>query len=326
MFKVGVLIMAAAFAGPTATAQQLQWREMAELPRPVAGYMGGVVKGKLLILGGSYWENKQKHWADLVQAFDPATNSWSNLAPLPEPRSDAASTTLGDDLYCFGGGVQKDVRSDAIVFHNGKWSKVEGGDLPEPRLYAVAVTSRGWIYVLGGIRTAGDYKSVSNALWRWKPRHKWERLAPLPGPERLSHAMAVLGDDIYVFGGATTGPQDVENLKDAYKYNTKTGKWTKLPDLSVANRAWWAVGVGKRALVIAGYTNDFAKEVYWYDEKQGLQPAGRLPHGLADTKFFRIGNQIIGAGGESGPGIRGKWTLVAELPHANESQPKKGSE
>jgi N-acetylneuraminic acid mutarotase len=315
MFKVGVLMMAAAALTGSVAAQELNWREMAELPRPVAGYMAGIVRGKLLIVGGSYWENKQKHWADLVQAFDPGTNSWSNLTPLPALRSDAASVTIANDLYCFGGGSGKEVRADVLLFHNGAWSKVAEADLPEPRLYAVAITSGGWVYVLGGISKAGDYKVMSPAFWRWRPgAKKWETLEPLPGPGRISHAMAELDGAIYVFGGATTGPQDVENLQDAYEYDTRTGKWTRLPDLSVANRAWWSVGVGNRALVLAGYTNDFAKEVYWYEPGQGLQPAGALPHGLADTKFFRIGNVIVGAGGEAGPGIRGKWTLAAELP------------
>jgi N-acetylneuraminic acid mutarotase len=329
MLKLGLLFIAAALVGGSAAAQELNWREMAELPRPVAGYMAGVVRGKLLIVGGSYWENKQKHWADLVQAFDRGSNTWSNLAPLPAPRSDAASTTLGDDLYCFGGGSEKEARADALVLHNGKWSKVDGADLPEPRLYAVAITSGGWIYVLGGISKAGDYKAMSNAFWRWRPgAKKWETLEPLPGPGRISHAMAEIEGNIYVFGGATTGPQDVENLKDAYKYDPKIGKWIKLPDLSVANRAWWAVGVGKRALLLAGYTNDFAKDVYWYDAAHGLQPAGSLPHGLADTKFFRIGNLVVGAGGEAGPGIRGKWTLAAEIPNSSskKNQSKRGSQ
>ena len=36
-------------------------------------------------------------------------------------------------------------------------------------------------------------------------------------------------------------------------------------------------------------------------------------HGLADAKFYQIGNVIVGAGGEAGAGVRGRWTLEAEL-------------
>lgn len=325
MLKMGLVMMAATMLGNTADAQQLVWKEMAELPRPVAGYMAGVHQGKLLVIGGSYWENKQKHWTDLVQVFDSRANKWTNGTPLPAPRSDAASATLGEDVYCFGGGSGTEVRSDALVLHNGNWTEVRGGDLPEPRLYAVALSSGGYIYVLGGMSRSGEYTGVTNTFWRWRPGAKsWEVLPPLPGPGRISHTMADIGGAIYVFGGATTGGADVVNLRDAYKYEPASKKWTRLPDLSVANRSWWAVGLGHRALVLAGYTDTYASEVYLYDPEHNLQPETPLPHGVADAKFSRIGNVVVGTGGESGPGVRGKWTFQAEIPKAWLQQQSKG--
>lgn len=318
MLKLAIMLGAVAFLAVAAAAQELKWREMAELPRPVAGYMSGVVHGKYLIAGGSYWENKQKQWSTLVEAYDLSKNTWTNLAALPAARSDAASVTLGADFYCLGGGSGKEVLAEAIVLHNGQWNRVKDADLPEPRLYSVAVSSGGWIYVLGGISKAGDYTTMGKEFWRWRPgMKKWEVLEPLPGPGRISHAMVVLDGNIYVLGGATTQGHDVQNLKDAYRYDTHTGKWARLPDLSVANRAWWAVEVGRRALIVGGYTDQYVDSVYWFDPAQGLTPAGSLPHTLADAKFFRIGNIVIGSGGEAGPGIRGKWTLTTEVSSGN---------
>ena len=315
MLKFGLVIMAATTLGTTAHAQQLAWKEMAELPRPVAGYMAGVQKGKLLVIGGSYWENKQKHWTSLVQIFDPLSGQWEKGSPLPAPRSDAASVTLGEDIYCFGGGSGTEVRRDALVLHEGKWRALPEAELPEPRLYAVAISSGSSIYVLGGMAKAGDYAGVTNTFWRWHRKAKtWEVLPPLPGPGRISHAMAEIAGEIYVFGGATAGGADVVNLRDAYKFDPSAKKWTRLPDLTVANRSWWAVGLGQGALVLAGYTDTYASEVYLYHPEHNLQPAGPLPHGVADAKFFRIGNIVVGSGGESGPGVRGKWTFQAEIP------------
>jgi N-acetylneuraminic acid mutarotase len=314
MLKLGFLLITVGALGIWSAAQELKWHEMAQLPRPVAGYMAAASHGKLLIIGGSYWENKEKHWSDLVQVFDPRTNTWTTDGTLPEARSDAAAAALNDDIYCFGGGRGNDVRTDALVLHNGKWSSLPSGALPEPRLYSTATTLDGYIYLLGGMSTAGNYKSISNAFWRWKPTAKrWEVLAALPGPGRISHAMAVINRDIYVFGGATTGPQDVENLKDVYRYEVSSNHWTRLPDLPIANRAWWSVGLGTRALLVGGYTNDFAREVYVYESQQ-LSSRGTLPHAVADAKFFRIGNAVVGAGGEAGPGIRSQWTFLSQLP------------
>jgi hypothetical protein len=66
--------------------------------------------------------------------------------------------------------------------------------------------------------------------------------------------------------------------------------------------------------LLAGYTDNFVREVVVFDPKTGVHPTTPLPQGLADTKFFRIGHVVVGAGGESGPGIRGKWTLQVEIP------------
>jgi SSS family solute:Na+ symporter len=271
----------------------------------------------LLIVGGTYWENKQKHWSDLVQVFDPATNTWTNQTPLPAPRSDGASAVLHNDLYVFGGGSNGNVGKDGLVFHHGKWSPVPNAELPEARQFATAISSGGYIYLLGGVPGSNDYTTVAATFWRWRPKMKgWEVLPPLPGPGRISHAMAEIDGGIYVFGGATTGPKDVQNLGDAYKYDPARRTWTRLPDLTTANRAWWAVGLGHRALVLGGYTDNFAAEVYAYEPGGNLKPLSPLLHPLADAKFFRIGDLIVGAGGEAAAGIRGKWTLETAIPAA----------
>jgi N-acetylneuraminic acid mutarotase len=314
-------LFAEAALATVAGAQRLTWCDLADLPRPVAGYMAGVSHRRLLIIGGSYWEDEKKQWSDLVQSFDPQTNSWRNETALPEPRSDAASATVGSDVYIFGGGSASRVRKDALLLRDGKWSRLPGANLPEPRLYAVAVASHGSIYILGGISIAGNYKTATNTFWRLRLGEKgWKTLPPLPGPGRFNHAMADIQGKIYVFGGATAGPDGVQNLSDAYRFDPALDKWMHLPELRVANRSWWAVEVGERALLLAGYTNDFRREVYWYDTKSSqIQPAGDLPHALADIKFFRMGDLLIGAGGEAGPRVRGRWTMQAKLPKSKRS-------
>lgn len=296
-------------------AHKLVWRAAARLPRPVAGYMAAVRGRKLLIIGGSYWKNRRKHWTERVQSLDLPSNSWQEDIPLPFPRSDAASVVMQDDIYIFGGGAGTEVRSDAMVLDNARWSALPSADLPEPRLYPAAIAVGEFIYLLGGMSKPGDYRTIANTFLRWQPGSRgWELLPPLPGPGRILAAMAELDGALYVFGGATTGRGDVENLRDAYRYVPLSQQWERMPDLTVANRSWCAVGLGHRALLLAGYTHDFAREVYLYDPEHQLQSAGRLPHGLAGIKFCLIGSTIVGAGGEAGHRVRGKWTLRAELP------------
>lgn len=301
--------------GSLMAAEDGVWRERAALPHPVAGYMAGVIDGRLVIAGGSYWEDGEKRWTTRVQRFDPVANRWEEGQPMPEPRSDAACAVVEGDLYVFGGGANGVARSDALVYSGNSWRPVPSARLPEPRLYAVAVSLHDDIYVLGGLVKAGDYAHMSNAFWRWTPDadRGWEELPPLPGPGRISHAMTVIQQRIYVLGGATAGGGSVANLSDAYVFDPATRRWSELPALPIARRAWSAVTVGERALLVGGYTDDFVADVHAYVPGQGLVPAAALPHRIADAKFLPLGDRIIGAGGEAGPRLRGEWTLEAPV-------------
>ncbi|MGH9699462.1 MAG: Kelch repeat-containing protein [Candidatus Acidiferrales bacterium] len=277
--------------------------------------MAGVVHGVLMIVGGSYWENGVKRRTELVQCFSPDANAWQYGNPLPNPRSDGAAVTLRDRMYIFGGISGNTPQSNALVLENAQWNVLPGAELPEPRVYPAAIASADSIYLFGGMLRQGDYRTITNTFWRWQHGSAgWESLPSFPGLPRIHSAMAELNGELYIFGGATAVSHGVENRNDAYKYDPINKNWTRLPALPVANRSWSAVSLGGRILLLAGYTNDFARAVYVYHPRNPLHPANSLPRGLADIKFFRIGGQLVGAGGEIGHGRRGKWTFRAEIP------------
>ena len=315
MFPLGLIALVAAAVDDNSDEKELVWRESAALPRPVAGYMAGVVHGDLMIVGGSYWENGAKHRTELVQYFNLDANAWRYGNPLPQPRSDAAAVTLRDRMYIFGGISGNAPQSNALVLEDAQWNVLPEAALPEPRVYPSAIASDDYIYFFGGMIRQGDYRTITNTFWRWQPGSTgWESLPSFPGLPRIHMAMAELNGEVYVFGGATAASHGVENRNDAYKYDPVKKNWKRLPSLPVANRSWSAVSLGGRILLLAGYTNDFAREVYVYHPRNSLHPADPLPRGLADIKFFRIGNHLVGAGGEVDHGKRGKWTFRAELP------------
>jgi N-acetylneuraminic acid mutarotase len=303
---------------PTAT---LLWHERADMPLPRGGYIAGVVDQKFLIAGGSFWENGKKQWSGRTDLFDPTANAWERSTPLPAPRSDAGVVNVGNALYVFGGGADGDICNDAWVFQDRKWTALPGAKLPEARLQPVAVAHAGLIYLMGGLSTPGVYTTATSNFWVWNPQTPeagWKMLPELPGPGRFAHAMVTVDEKIYVLGGCTGHESgDVRNLYDVYFYDPKSSEWRQLAILPVARRAWWAVAFEGKILVLGGYTDAFEDQVFLYDPASGdFQEIGRMPHGLADAKFFWIGNSLLTAGGESGNRTRGLWTLQAQVASA----------
>lgn len=318
MHQLYALALFAGFCVVMAHGQELRWREQAPLPLPRSGYMTGVVDGKMIVAGGTYWENKQKLWTARADALDPVTNAWRELASLPEPRGDAASVSHKNVLYLIGGGVQGTALRETLAFRKGMWASLAGAELPEPRLHAVALQWRNSIYLIGGMSKAGDYSSATMSLWVWKPNSPqkgWRELPPLPGAGRIGHAAVEAGGKIYVFGGAVAAEQGVRNLDDACEFDLQTGRWTALPRLPVARRFWWGVTLGDRILLLGGYTNTYESEIYEYDRPaRMLRRIGALPKGLSDARFVRIRDWLVGTGGEAAPQVRGPWTFQVQLP------------
>lgn len=131
----------------------------------------------------------------------------------------------------------------------------------------------------------------------------------------MTAAVAAFGGKIYVLGGAKEGGQDVVNVNTAYVYDPRTDTWAILPPLPLGRRCWWGLTAPPDIYLFGGYTSTNERDVFSYSPATGaLKKVGEMPHGLCDAKFFHIGNSIYGVGGESAPGIRGRWTLEAVLP------------
>ena len=86
-----------------------QWRARSPMPTP-CNHMGGeVVDGKIYLIGGrlsgafiiGFPGN-----INLVQAYDPAADSWVTKSPMPTARSGLNTATLNGIIYAAGGEVQ----------------------------------------------------------------------------------------------------------------------------------------------------------------------------------------------------------------------------
>jgi N-acetylneuraminic acid mutarotase len=67
---------------------------------------GAVYNGKLYITGGEYQEPGMMATFRSLEAFDPATNSWQTLQPMPVSRHGLAGAVVGNRLHMVSGDVQ----------------------------------------------------------------------------------------------------------------------------------------------------------------------------------------------------------------------------
>lgn len=143
-----------------------QWEALADGPH-LQGLALVAHDGKLYRLGGFTAKNDEGEEHDLwsqtsAAVFDPATKSWTDLPPLPEPRSSFDAAVLGDAIYVLGGwSMQGD---DERVWHETAWKLDLAGaspqwqPLPSPpfqrRALAVAAHD-GKLYAIGGMQEEG---------------------------------------------------------------------------------------------------------------------------------------------------------------------------
>ncbi len=117
------------------------WSSRAAMPDPRnhIGYAG--LNGKIYAIGGQHALDEKTGLDATVNVYDPATDQWSSVAPLPQVRSHLHNSTFvsGGKIYCVGGTDAGDLSSDQILQYDpslNQWAVV--GHLPAPRSATVA--------------------------------------------------------------------------------------------------------------------------------------------------------------------------------------------
>ncbi len=273
-------------------AQTLKWEPRAKMPIGKGGQVCGIVAGKLLVAGGTYWiKAETKVWTGDVGIYDPATDTWSQGPDLPFPLSYGAGDAVGGRLYIVSGSDGKrDFRETVIGAQvNGKLQWLWGPPLPAPRLYPACAVIGTKLYLIGGApdrdlqgKLYGDVMVLDTAHLR----DGWKSLRRMPGEGRVMMAAAAVGDLIYVFGGYQQGPDGNRNSHDAFVYDTVANRWQRLAKAPFAARCWDAVALGGQVYLLGGYVTwplatgrpeGFTDKVLRFDPAAGTYtPAGEL--------------------------------------------------
>ncbi len=171
----------------------------------------GAVAGKIYSIGGSVHPLDQEPKAplrlDLVEAYNPATDTWVKRAKMPTRRSGVKAAIVRDGLYAIGGGGWPQVGAGGpfltvIEEYNPKinrWKKKN--EMPELRLSFSTVVLDDVIHLIGGFTWQNRVPQYLSTVDTYNPEtEEWNNIPPMPTPF-MPFGAAVVDGNIYVFGG-----------------------------------------------------------------------------------------------------------------------------
>ena len=104
------------------------WTRKASMPTGRSGIAGGVVGECLYVFGGEGNTNASNGIFSEVEAYEPATDSWTRLPPMQTGRHGIYAAVIGNVIYLPGGATQQGFGATAV--HDAYVV-----DLPDPPLH-----------------------------------------------------------------------------------------------------------------------------------------------------------------------------------------------
>lgn len=257
---VGIIFVASSWGDPIAT--QLKWEAPgADAPLGRMEAQGLALKGKLYVFGGFF--NRPLHASVLSDVYDPASNTWTALAPLPIKLTHAGQAT--DDTFIYlAGGFEGDYPGMSTnkfwKYHVVKnvWS--EGPSLPGRRGGGALVYEDGALHYFGGVlKTEEGYVKDYGDHWVFQvdsENSTWRNAAPLPNPRNHMGGIEA-GGKVYAVGGQHLGDQQDGNQNSFQVYDPATDLWKSLAPLPIPKGHVTASTLERngRVIVITGITN-----------------------------------------------------------------------
>lgn len=240
-----------------------RWRRKADLPIPLHHVAVAATERFLYAVGG-FAAPGFRPVADVFR-YDPETDTWTSLPPLPQAVGAAAAAVVAGKLHVLGGsGASGSVAAHRVYdLATGSWSAAAG--LPEAVNHLAAVVWKETLWIVGG-RRDGSGLSNSAGLYRYDAvEDRW-----LPGPTlptaRSGHAAAVVGDWLVVFGGEVNPlqpPTFVYPHVEAFHF--ASGQWVSDVAMPVPRHGFGAATLGNRVYLPGGAVRAGLGETAWHD-------------------------------------------------------------
>ena len=194
------------------------WRKLAPSPlAPEQGPLGAWTGHELvLFVSGINPASGKPYPARFARAaaYDPATDTWHRIAPLPEPRQGATAVWDGRELLVVGGNAVGFAYNPAT----NRWRRLPA--MEDARVGASAVWTGRRLLLWGGETGRPDSPVIPSRGLAYDPRaNRWSRLPKAPLPDRQS-TVVWTGHALIVWGGVIGTPPGTTHAGDYPKYLT----------------------------------------------------------------------------------------------------------
>lgn len=201
--------------------------------------------------------------------YDPATDSWKALAPLPTKRGSPLAAVVNDKIYVIGGAttppgsnqtsidqMQAQVCLGTVEEYDpatNTWR--ERATMPTPRNHAAVGVVNGKIYVIGGRVGAAfiGLASDTSVVEEYDPvTNKWGPPRARMPTARSALAAGVYNGRIYVAGGEFQDTHMMATFRAVEAYDPARNAWATLPSLPVSRHGLAGGIIGNRFYVVGG--------------------------------------------------------------------------
>jgi hypothetical protein len=185
--------------------------------------------GRVLLAGGFYRNGKP---SPAAQLYDPATDSWTRLPDMPDPRLSQTATLLPDGRVLVAGGTDGDRDFASVLLFDPRMGAWQAG--PAMRTgresASAALLGDGRVLVVGGFNrsTAGEQPGPVASAEMYDPaRSAWVPAASPPSPGGGGRLLTLPdGSALFVGGFGESGA-----VAATYAYDARKDSWSRTGDL-----------------------------------------------------------------------------------------------
>jgi N-acetylneuraminic acid mutarotase len=252
------------------------WTKKKNMPLPAHHVAMAEYNGKIYGFGGFKkpdsgqvsWEAINNSWM-----YDPATDVWKALKPMPSLRGAASAAVVDGKIYVLGGaGVHPNMKNVPLVLGpdgtpNRSLDTVEEYDvasdswrvrntMPTPRNHFAVSAVNGKIYAIGGRMgsTFGPFGSDTDVVEEYDPAHdSWGLEKARMTTPRGSMSWDVYNGRVYVVGGSMTDARVTASFRTTEAYDPVKNQWFGLVAVPMGRAPDSGAVIGDKFYLLSEY-------------------------------------------------------------------------